>query len=233
MELATFVTAMAKNKLAQWAEMETFDHVVQPNVDDILNDTVDIKGNWSEFFKNDNPIVLELGCGKGEYTVGLARKYPEKNFIGVDIKGHRMWRGATTAIDEGLSNVAFLRCRIDFIANLFAENEVSEIWLTFSDPQPKKERKRLTAPLFINRYRTILNEGGLVHLKTDSDLLFEYTEEQIEEHGYPCEFITWDLYNEGIKEMTDDEKEILDIKTFYEQMWLAMGKKIKYCRFKV
>lgn len=225
---------MAKNKIAQWAEMDTFPHVVQPAMEDIMNDNVEMKGNWhKEFFKNDNDIVLELGCGKGEYSVGLARKYPNKNFLGVDIKGHRMWRGAKTALNEGVTNVGFLRTRIDFINALFAENEVSEIWLTFSDPQPKKERKRLTSPIFIDKYKKLMKPGGIIHLKCDSDLLFEYTLEQVEENGYALLYSTWDLYGEGINDMDEDTKEILNIRTFYEQMWLGMGKSIKYCKFKL
>lgn len=225
---------MAKNKIAQWAEMDTFPHVVQPAMEDIMNDNVEMKGNWhKEFFKNDNDIVLELGCGKGEYSVGLARKYPNKNFLGVDIKGHRMWRGAKTALNEGVTNVGFLRTRIDFINALFAENEVSEIWLTFSDPQPKKERKRLTSPIFIDKYNKLMKSGGIIHLKCDSDLLFEYTLEQVEENGYTLLYSTWDLYGEGINDMDEDTKEILNIRTFYEQMWLGMGKSIKYCKFKL
>ncbi len=225
---------MAKNKIAQWAEMETFSHVVQPKMEDIMNDSVPMKGKWcKEFFKNDNPIIVELGCGKGEYAVGLARKYPDKNFLGVDIKGHRMWRGAKTALEEGIENVGFLRTRIDFIEHLFDEDEVSEIWLTFSDPQRKKERKRLTSPLFISRYRKIMKSDGLVHLKTDSDLLFEYTLEQIEENNYNSTFSTWDLYGEAIKDLDKDTAEILNIRTYYEEMWLELGKNIKYCKFQI
>lgn len=225
---------MAKNKIAQWAEMDTFPHVVQPAMEDIMSDNVGIKGNWhKDFFKNDNDIVLELGCGKGEYSVGLARKYPNKNFLGVDIKGHRMWRGAKTALDEGITNVGFLRTRIDFINALFAQDEVSEIWLTFSDPQPKKERKRLTSPIFIDKYKRLMKSGGIIHLKCDSDLLYEYTLEQVEEYNYSLLYSTWDLYGEGINDLDEDTRDILNIRTFYEQMWLGMGKSIKYCKFKL
>ncbi len=225
---------MAKNKIAQWAEMDTFPHVVQPKMEDIMKDSVPLKGRWhANFFKNDKPIIVELGCGKGEYAVGLAKKYPDKNFLGVDIKGHRMWRGAKTALEEGINNVGFLRTRIDFIEHLFGPNEVSEIWLTFSDPQRKKERKRLTSPLFISRYRKIMKPGGLVHLKTDSDLLFEYTLEQINDEQYNCSFSTWDLYGEAIKNLDADTAEILNIRTYYEEMWLELGKHIKYCKFQI
>ena len=161
--------------------MQDFENVFQPAVG---GDFV-LKGKWRfDYFKNDHPIVLELGCGKGEYSVGLAKHFPEKNFIGVDIKGARMFIGAKEALENNMLNVAFLRTKIDFIQDYFAENEVDEIWLTFSDPQPKKPRKRLSSPLFINRYRQIMKPGGIVHMKTDSDILFEYTEEQIKENNY-------------------------------------------------
>ena len=225
---------MAKNKIAQWAEMKQFPHVVQPTMEEVLDNGTNYKGSWSEkLFGNSNPIVLELGCGKGEYSVGMGRQYPNKNFIGVDIKGHRMWRGAKTVVEDGLENVGFLRTRIDFIDRFFNPGEVSEIWLTFSDPQPKKKRKRLSSPLFVDRYRKILKDGGIVHMKTDSDLLFEYTLEQCQEHQYHLLFSTWDLYGESISKMDADTADILNIRTFYESMWLEMGKKIKYCKFKV
>jgi len=225
---------MAKNKIAQWAAMATYPHVVQPTMEELNSDQFQLKGNWKKkFFKNDNPIVVELGCGKGEYAVGLAKRYPNKNFLGIDIKGHRMWRGATTALEEKITNVGFLRTRIDFIEHVFASNEISEIWLTFSDPQRKKERKRLTSPIFIGRYQSLLEKNGLVHLKTDSDLLFEYTMEQIEEHMYPCLFSTWDLYNTAIHDMDEDTADILSIRTYYEQIWLDKGKTIKYCKFTI
>lgn len=193
-----------------------------------------IKGNWNkDYFKNDNPIVLELGCGKGEYSVGLAKQYPNKNFIGVDIKGNRMYIGATQALEENLTNVGFCRTKIDFINDAFAENEIDEIWLTFSDPQRKKPNKRLTAPPFIARYRKLLKPGGLVHLKTDSDLLFEYTEEQIKEQSYECLELTWDLYNELPENLDERTKEIFHIKTHYEKLFTAKGAVIKYCKFKI
>lgn len=224
----------SKDKLRRFAEIETFPNVFQPTMDEIKSGSHHMKGKWHQtYFKNDNPIVLELGCGKGEYTVGMAERYPNKNFIGIDIKGARIWRGAKTAFENNMPNVAFLRTRIDFIERFFAENEVSEIWLTFSDPQPKKPNKRLTSLMFIEHYKKFLQPEGIVHLKTDSDLLYESTLEQIEEHNYNTLFSTWDLYNEGINKFDDATKDILNIKTFYEQRWLKEGKTIKYCKFTV
>ena len=187
-----------------------------------------MKGNWNrDFFKNDNPIVLELGCGRGEYTVGLARRYADKNFIGVDIKGARMWTGATEALNEGLKNAAFLRTNIEIIDRFFAPGEVSEIWLTFSDPQMKKATKRLTSTYFMERYRRFLVPGGVIHLKTDSNFMFTYTKYMIEANRLPVEFITDDLYHSG---MDDD---ILSIRTYYEQQWLDRGLNIKYIKFRL
>ena len=188
----------------------------------------EMKGNWNrDFFKNDHPIVLELGCGRGEYAVGLARRYPEKNFIGVDIKGARMWTGAKQAQEEGLANVAFLRTNIEIIDRFFAPGEVSEIWLTFSDPQMKKVTKRLTSTYFMERYRKFLVPGGLVHLKTDSNFMFTYTKAMVEANHFPVEFITDDLYHSGL----DDD--ILRIRTYYEQQWLDRGLSIKYIKFRL
>jgi len=190
------------------------------------------KGKWhSDVFKNDNPIVLELGCGRGEYTVGLAANTPGKNFIGVDIKGNRIWTGATQAIEAGLSNVAFLRTRIDFIEHGFAPGEISEIWITFPDPQPQKPRarKRLTNKLFLDRYQKILKPGGLVHLKTDSTSLYEYTLEVIAENNLPLLIATDDLYNN----CPPGREELTRIKTYYEQLFTAKGERIKYCCFQL
>ena len=178
-----------------------------------------------EVFKNSNPIVLELGCGRGEYTVGLGRMFPDKNFIAVDIKGARMWSGATESISEGLTNVAFLRTNIEIIERFFAEGEVSEIWLTFSDPQMKKATKRLTSTYFMNRYRQFLKPDGIIHVKTDSNFMFTYTRYMIEENKLPVLFITEDLYHSNL---VDD---ILGIKTYYEQQWLDRGLSIKYIKF--
>jgi tRNA (guanine-N7-)-methyltransferase len=221
---------MGKDKLRRFALMADFENVFQP----VVGGEFPLKGKWrSEYFKNDNPIVLELGCGKGEYTVGLAKHFPDKNFIGVDIKGARMFIGAREALENSMNNVAFLRTKIDFIQDYFAENEVDEIWLTFSDPQPKKPRKRLSSPLFINRYRQILKPGGIVHMKTDSDILFEYTEEQIKEQNYECLELTWDLYGSLPETIDPQTRDIFHIKTHYEQLFTAKGSVIKYCKFRI
>lgn len=185
-----------------------------------------LQGKWnSEFFKNDNPIVLELGCGKGEYAVGLARKFPNLNFIGVDIKGARMWTGAKQADTEGLKNVAFVRTHIELIASFFTANEVSEIWITFPDPQMKKVNKRLTSTRFMNLYRNILKPNGIIHLKTDSPFLYTYTDAMVSLNKLETLVNTDDLYKSGL---ADD---ILEIRTFYEQQWLDRGLTIKYIKF--
>jgi tRNA (guanine-N7-)-methyltransferase len=221
---------MGKDKLRRFALMQEFENVFQPAV----NHEFPMRGKWrSEYFRNDAPIVLELGCGKGEYTVGLAKHFPDKNFIGIDIKGARMFIGAQEALEQKMENVAFLRTRIDFICGYFSENEVDEIWLTFSDPQPKKPRKRLSSPLFIQRYKKILKPQGVIHMKTDSDLLFEYTEEQIKEHGYDCLELTWDLYGSLPETIDVQTREIFHVKTHYERLFTAKGSVIKYCRFKI
>lgn len=218
---------MAKRKLQQFADMDRYKHVFHAPYEVIKDNDFEMKGKWSSFFGNDNPIIAELGCGKGEYTVGLSKLYPQKNFIGVDIKGARMWRGATTVEEEGIKNAAFLRSRIDFITKLFAENELEEIWITFPDPQREKRRKRLTSPMFLNRYRQILKKGGVINLKTDSRLMYHYTREVVKANNMEILVDTDDLYNSGI----DDE--ILSIKTFYEQMFLKEGKAINYLKFKL
>lgn len=221
---------MGKDKLRRFAAVKDFPNFFEP----VVTKEYEMKGKWrTDFFKNDHPIVLELGCGKGEYSVGMAKHFPDKNFIGVDIKGSRMYIGAVEALESEMKNVAFCRTKIDFINDCFAENEVDEIWLTFSDPQPKKPNKRLTSPVFIERYRKLLKPGGIVHLKTDSDLLFEYTEEQIKEQGYNCLELTWDLYNELDENLDAVTKEILDIKTHYEKLFTARGSVIKYCKFQI
>lgn len=220
---------MGKDKLRRFAAVKDYPHFFEPKIGEDFH----LKGKWTQHFGNDHPIVLELGCGKGEYSVGLAQHYPDRNFIGVDIKGARMYIGATEALESNLTNVAFCRTKIDFILESFAENEVDEIWLTFSDPQPKKENKRLTSPHFIEKYRKLLKPGGIVHLKTDSDLLFEYTTDEIKEKGYEPLLITWDLYNDLSQELDSVTKEILHIKTHYEKLFTARGSVIKYCKFKI
>ena len=217
---------MGKNKLQKFADMAAYPHVFEYPYSVAENVPFEMKGKWHEnFFKNNNPIVLELGCGRGEYTVGLGRMFPDKNFIAVDIKGARMWSGATESISEGLANVAFLRTNIEIIERFFAEGEVSEIWLTFSDPQMKKATKRLTSTYFMNRYRQFLKPDGIIHVKTDSNFMFTYTRYMIEENKLPVLFITEDLYHSNL---VDD---ILGIKTYYEQQWLDRGLSIKYIKF--
>ncbi|MBT4679571.1 MAG: tRNA (guanosine(46)-N7)-methyltransferase TrmB [Flavobacterium sp.] len=223
---------MGKDKLKRFSELNTFTHVLQPLVNEI-KPAHKIKGNWNLEFKNEAPIVLELGCGKGEYTVGLAKQYPSTNFIGVDIKGARIWRGAKTCEEEKISNVRFIRTKVDFIEHFFRENEVSEIWLTFSDPQPKRPRKRLTSPLFIERYKKILKENGIIHLKTDSDLLYNYTLDEIKENKYKLIECSENVYEELISRVDDQLIETMKIQTFYESIWLKENKTIKYLAFSI
>lgn len=220
---------MGKNKLAKFAEMEEFQHVFQVSSHALREGkTFGMKGKWNElFFKNDHPIVLELGCGKGEYTVGLGQLFPEKNFVGVDIKGARMWTGAKDSNAKGMKNVAFLRTDIEMIQHIFAENEVSEIWLTFPDPQMKKVTKRLTATNFMKSYQQFVKPNGLIHLKTDSNFMFTYTREMVKANQYPVVFSTDDLYASGLNDL------ILGIKTYYEQQWLERGLTIKYVQFRL
>ena len=218
---------MGKNKLAKFADMEEFPHVFQVSSHTVREGVeFEMKGKWNElFFKNNHPIVLELGCGKGEYTVGLGQLYPEKNFIGVDIKGARLWTGARESLEKSMKNVAFLRTDIEMIHHFFDENEVSEIWLTFPDPQMKKVTKRLTATNFMKSYQQFLKTDGLIHLKTDSNFMFTYTCEMVKANLYPVVCSTDDLYAAGL---TDP---VLGIKTYYEQQWLERGITIKYIQF--
>jgi tRNA (guanine-N7-)-methyltransferase len=222
---------MPKNKLERFAELQTFPNCIYMPYQKAFDDCFELKGKWNAgHFGNKNPIVLELGCGKGEYTVGLARRYPQHNIIGVDIKGNRIWVGAKAALESKLNNAAFLRARIDFIDSAFANDEVSEIWITFPDPQPtrKGEKKRLTSPRFLERYRKILKPGGIVHLKTDSTLLYEYTLEII--HGHKLKLIdsTNDLYG---GHSSPAREEVKSIRTYYETGYLAKGMKINYLAF--
>ncbi|WP_373072850.1 tRNA (guanosine(46)-N7)-methyltransferase TrmB [Zeaxanthinibacter enoshimensis] len=220
----------SKNKLRRFKENETFENVIQPGREEVVSGNFSLKGKWAEHFGNDYPIVLELGCGKGEYSVGLARKYPGKNFVGIDIKGARFWRGAKTALEENIPNVAFLRSQIELITDLFAEGEVSEIWLTFPDPQIKYKRTkhRLTNRKFLEKYKQVLNQEGCVHLKTDSEFLHGYTLGLLQGLGHEICYANHDVYkNEGSPE------EVLRIQTFYENQYLEAGKAITYIRFKV
>ncbi|MBU8891974.1 MAG: tRNA (guanosine(46)-N7)-methyltransferase TrmB [Bacteroidales bacterium] len=208
--------------------METFNHVVQPPFDEVFNKDYRLKGKWAkDFFGNSNPLVLELGCGKGEYTVGLAKQYKNKNFLGIDIKGARMWRGAKTAFDDEIKNVGFLRTRVDLTNSFFGEAEVSEIWITFPDPQLKKYYKRLTSTRFLGYYQGFIKQDGYVNLKTDNADLYTYTKKLIELNRLELSIDTNDLYNSGIV------NDILSIKTFYEKQFLAQGKPIYYLRFKL
>lgn len=219
---------MVKKKIQRFAEMQTFSNVFQPAFEDAFRKDHPLKGKWhAGVFENNHPIVLELGCGKGEYTVGLSKKFLHKNFIGIDIKGSRIWRGAKTAIAEKLNHVKFLRTRIEMINSFFSENEVDEIWITFPDPQLKKKRKRLTAPRFLMSYSRFLKNNGLVHLKTDNDVLYQYTLELVRVNGFKILYETDDLYHSGV---CDD---ILEIKTFYENQFLSQGMRINYLCFEL
>ena len=233
---------MSKGKLAKFADMAANPLVIEAPLFsphegggwDLIDNPSPLWGSWRGlFFKNSNPIVLELGCGRGEYTVGLARKYPDTNFIGVDIKGARMWTGAQEALKEGMTNVGFLRTHIEFIDRFFVPNEVSEIWLTFSDPQMKKATKRLSSTYFLQRYRRFLADGGLIHLKTDSNFLFTYTEEMLRANHITPEYATRDLYKPLSEEEPDMGQEARSIQTYYEQMWRDRGIPIKYLRFRL
>lgn len=219
---------MGKDKLRRFAENLTFKNMVQPEFDEVFGKDYRLKGRWREdFFGNDRPIVLELGCGRGEYTVALGEKHPECNFIGIDIKGARMWRGAKTATEAGMPNVGFLRTRIEFINSLFAEGEVDEIWITFPDPQLKKQRakKRLTSPVFLTYYARLLKPDGVIHLKTDSQHLHAYTKAVIAHNGLPLHACGDDIYGTG---MADTD---LSIRTAYESKFLKQGRPITYLRF--
>ena len=223
---------MGKGKLAKFADMETYENVFQYPYSVMEHVPFEMKGHWHEqYFHNDQPIVLELGCGKGEYTIGLAQQYPDVNFIGVDIKGARMWTGATQALNEGLKNVAFLRTNIEIIDRFFAPDEVQEIWLTFSDPQMKNPRKRLTSTWFLERYRHFLVDGGIIHLKTDSNFLFTYTTCLVEHNQLPLLEKTDDLYHTS--QLSTLTSQLLSIQTYYESMWIARGLNIKYMKFRL
>ncbi len=221
----------SKNKLKRFKENETFENVFQPSREEIVADLFPLKGKWkTDFFKNNNPIILELGCGKGEYSVGLAEKYPDKNFIGIDIKGARFWRGAKTAVDNNLNNVAFIRTQIELIDHVFDKNEVTEIWITFPDPQIKYKRTkhRMTNSEFLKLYKKILNPEGIVNLKTDSEFMHGYTLGLLHGEGHEVVYANHNVYvNEGAP------KEVTSIQTFYEKQYLEINKAITYIRFKI
>ena len=219
---------MGKNKQQRFAENATFALLHQPAFETVFHRDFSLKGCWRKaFFKNNNPIVLELGCGKGEYTIALAQRYPDKNFIGIDIKGARLWRGAKTATEAQMPNVSFIRTRIDFIESFFAENEVAEIWITFPDPQPKYTHRRLTSTRFLNRYRKFLQADSRIHLKTDSQLLHHYTKELVLLNRLELVEACADIYGSGRVD------ELLSIKTFYETQFLEQGLTITYLQFKM
>ncbi len=225
------LTVGSKNKLKRFRENETFNNVLQPTREEAVSGNFPLKGKWgSDFFKNDNPIVLELGCGKGEYSVGLAQRYPEKNFIGIDIKGARFWRGAKTAVEGGINNVGFLRTQIELIEHFFAQGEVSEIWITFPDPQIKYKRTkhRLTNSEFLQRYKKVLKPDGIMNLKTDSEFMHGYTLGLLHGEGHEVIYANHNVYeNHGAPEV------VTAIQTFYEQQYLEKGKPITYIQFKI
>jgi tRNA (guanine-N7-)-methyltransferase len=221
---------LSKNKLAQWAEMKSFNNVIEPPFAEVFSKDHPLKGSWNKvLFKNKNPVILELGCGKGEYTVGLAARFPGNNYIGIDIKGARIWRGAKTAYEKKMPNVAFLRTRIEFIRSLFSEDEADEIWITFPDPHPKRRtaEKRLTSPYFLNQYRQFLKDMGIVHLKTDNKELWSYTVDVVRKNNLEIIVSTDDLYSGEIN------NEPLSIKTHYEKIFLKEGIKICYLAFRL
>ncbi len=224
---------MGHGKLKKFAEMAANPLVVECPMAAVMEDAFPLRGRWgADFFRQEaeQPLTLELGCGRGEYTVGLARLHPGRNFIGVDIKGARMWTGAKEALEAGMKNVGFLRTNIEFIDRFFAPGEVSELWLTFSDPQMKKATKRLTSTYFLERYRRFMKEGGLIHLKTDSNFLFTYTEEMLRANGIVAEALTRDLYGESDAATFS---EATALQTYYEGMWRERGISIKYLRFRL
>ncbi len=220
---------MAKRKLKRFRENEAYPHVIEPNYYDLKDARFNLKSNWvSNFFKNQNPIILELGCGKGEYTVGLAQRNPDKNYIGVDIKGARLWRGAKTSFDAGMKNVAFLRTRVDFIDFCFGNSEVSEIWCTFSDPHlghRKSIKKRLTSSSFLKKYQQIIGDTAIVHLKTDDAILYAYTQDVVAHNSLKVLHDIGDIYDGDFSDI------VPPIKTFYEQMWIEEGRTIRYISF--
>lgn len=225
---------VGKDKLKKWEENKGFRHVFEPPIKPHAEGAqFEGKGRWNEMaFPKAQPITLELGCGKGEYTVGLGALYPERNFVGVDIKGHRFWRGAKTSHEQEMTNVAFLRARIEFIHHYFGEAEVDQIWLTFSDPQPKEEKHRITGPKFVEYYKKMLRPGGIIHIKTDNTGLFDWTLEALQEAGYSIDLHTHDVYGDFFEGLDEEWKKILSIRTYYETKFMETGSKIKYLRFR-
>lgn len=220
----------SKNKLKRFSENANFTNVIQPTREEVVEGRFPHRGSWRHFFNNENPVVVELGCGKGEYTVGLAQRNPNVNYIGIDIKGARFWRGAKTAAEQGLTNVAFVRTQIELVDFIFAENEIDEIWITFPDPQIKYKRTkhRMTNAEFLNRYKNILKSDGLMHLKTDSEFMHGYTLGLLHGLGHEVLYANHNIYhNLGAPE------EVTEIKTFYEQQYLEINKAITYIRFKI
>jgi tRNA (guanine-N7-)-methyltransferase len=220
---------VAKTKLKKFAELDTFSNVIQPNYQSI-SDNYPMRGQWSRaFFGNDNPVVLEIGCGKGEYTVSQALENPDKNFIGIDVKGERLWRGAKTSIEKGINNTAFIRMQAQKLNLFFAPNEVSEIWITFPDPQLQKPKtkKRLTAEKFLDIYKTILNEDGCVHLKTDNAFFFEFSVETIQKYGCNVKSMSTDIHGKP----NEVDAVVTRIMTYYEEMYVKKGQPINYLKF--
>ena len=221
----------SKNKLKRFKENDTFGNVFQPTREEVVSGQFPLRGKWNQdYFKNINPIVLELGCGKGEYSVGLADKYPNKNFIGIDLKGARFWRGAKTAVETGLKNVAFIRTQIELINHIFDENEVDEIWITFPDPQIKYKRTkhRMTNSQFLKLYKKVLKPEGVINLKTDSEFMHGYTLGLLHGEGHEVIYSNHNVYvNEGSPE------EVTSLQTFYEKQYLEINKAITYIRFKI
>lgn len=216
----------------RFAENKTFEHFFQPSFEDLMKG-FPLKGKWhTDFFGNDHPIIIELGCGKGEYTVSLAERYPEKNFIGIDKKGARIWRGGKTSKENEMKNVAFIRTQIEQIGHIFGQDEISEIWITFPEPQPRgaKAKKRFTSPQFAERFKALLKPDGIIHLKSDSDLFYDYTLYVIKEYNHELLYSNSDLYQNP-----DDPRiqDVIAVQTFYEKMWLAQGCKIKYLEYRL
>jgi tRNA (guanine-N7-)-methyltransferase len=217
-----------KKKLARFAEMKTFNNVFEPTLNEVITNNFHFKNKWkTDYFKNDNPIILELGCGKGEYTIGLAEKFTDKNFLGIDIKGSRLWRGCKTAIEKDLKNVGFVRTKIDLVRSFFGENEIQDIWLTFPDPQKEKVNKRLSCAKFLNLYKNFICSDGSINLKTDSSLLYEYTLSLVLFNKLEIIANTDNLYNSNLID------EVLSIRTFYENQFLSQQKSIKYLKFRL